>query len=61
MVLGVFLFVLGFFLCTHTHTPLEKIINNRRIVKTVMQNAAGCSANTAMHLDLQCYLSGLEM
>lgn len=35
--------------------------NNKRIVRTVMQNAAGCSAYTAMHLDLQCYLSGLEM
>lgn len=28
-----------------------------------MQKAAGAllSANTAMHCDLQCYLSGLEM
>ena len=33
----------------------------KRIVKTVIQDAAGCSANTAMLLVMLCYLSGLEM
>lgn len=27
--------------------------DDRRMVKTVTQSAAGCSANTAVHLDLQ--------
>lgn len=45
--------LMSWFLGSQQLVNLKKMINDRRMVKTVMQNAAGCSANTAMHLDLQ--------